>query len=335
MRMAHRRRGNITVLSAVMIVVLVAITAFAIDCGYMTLARTNLQAAADAGAMAGAGALPKGEQAGIDTARDYVTRNVGQEFADTTSSVVIGHWDWSANQFVPDGQPRNAVEVTAHDPHTPLFFAKVLGHDEFESGAKAIATFRPRDIMLVLDYSGSMNEQSKIWQLKGAVALFCHVMKQSGSQDRIGFVSYATDARLERGLTYDYDGVRSAVIAKHADGWTNIGDAMYQARQQFTTRGRDSAKKMMVLMTDGLVNRPHNRDFKQYVYDEAQLATAQGIELVTISFGSDADTVLMERVADTGNGSHFVARGSVEEQAIELGRAFYDIATHRATVLVD
>src|SRR4051794_15457016 len=42
----------------------------------------------------------------------------------------------------------------------PFFFGKVLGKDTFTISSSATAMFQPRDIMVVLDYSASMNDDS-------------------------------------------------------------------------------------------------------------------------------------------------------------------------------
>jgi hypothetical protein len=45
-------------------------------------------------------------------------------------------------------------------PTMPLFFGKVLGQDSFSIQAQSTAMYQPRDIALVLDFSGSMNDDS-------------------------------------------------------------------------------------------------------------------------------------------------------------------------------
>ena len=82
--------------------------------------------------------------------------------------------------------------------------------------------------------------------------------------------------------------------------------------------GRAAAKKMMVLMTDGMANRPLNRDPFQYVRDEAQLCAAAKIPVVAISFGSDADQSIMREVAETTGSVHFHVEGSVASQERQL-----------------
>ena len=51
-----------------------------------------------------------------------------------------------------------AVNVTL-----PTTFAKAIGVSTFNVSATATAAHRPRDVVLVLDYSGSMNNESDLW----------------------------------------------------------------------------------------------------------------------------------------------------------------------------
>lgn len=60
---SKRQRGNIILLTALMLPVLLGFTALAIDVGYLFVVRNELQNAADAAAMAGAGYLFQGATA--------------------------------------------------------------------------------------------------------------------------------------------------------------------------------------------------------------------------------------------------------------------------------
>jgi Mg-chelatase subunit ChlD len=189
--------------------------------------------------------------------------------------------------------------------------------------------------MLVLDYSGSMNDQNKITALKDAVSLFLAYLQEAGSQDRVGFAVYSTDALLAQSLTIDLNAVESQVRSRSADGWTNIGNGMELGRQDLLTNGRPRALRMMVLMTDGLANRPLGRDPQRYVRDEARLADASRIPIVTISFGRGADVALMDEVADLTGGVHFHVAGSVGQQEKQLRDVFQQVAARRPPALVD
>lgn len=157
------RRGAITVLTAVLIILLMAMLAFAIDTGYMTNTHTELKRAVDAGALAGAGALVHGQSQAKRQAYDFVSRNLvaTEALPENDVEVYLGEWDIATRTFRESNSQPNAVRVVAMRKDAPLFFGKVLGHDDFDMTEEAIATYQPRDIVVVLDYSASMNDDSE------------------------------------------------------------------------------------------------------------------------------------------------------------------------------
>ena len=48
----------------------------------------------------------------------------------------------------------------------PLFFAGIFGINNFSVSAESIAQYQPRDIAIVLDFSGSMNDDSELKQIR-------------------------------------------------------------------------------------------------------------------------------------------------------------------------
>jgi len=50
-------------------------------------------------------------------------------------------------------------------PNLPFFFGRALGKDSFSVSSRAIAMYQPRDIVVVLDLSGSMNDDSELRQI--------------------------------------------------------------------------------------------------------------------------------------------------------------------------
>ena len=76
------RRGNVLILFAVFLTALIGMVAFAIDVGYIALTKAKLQAAADAGALAGAGKLMTVPGQAVDETvvkaevREFVTHNM-------------------------------------------------------------------------------------------------------------------------------------------------------------------------------------------------------------------------------------------------------------------
>ena len=137
-------RGVVAVITAIMMVVLLGMAAFAIDVGHLYAVRADLQTAADAAALAAAEELPHAGTV-IKTARQYGTLNYPEPgIVVTGSDVVLGSWDTETRTFFPNVSPRNAVQVTARRSAVnanpvELWFAPVLGIDEADVEAIAIA----------------------------------------------------------------------------------------------------------------------------------------------------------------------------------------------------
>ena len=183
-RMGRNRRGAIIVLAAVMMSMMLMFVAFAVDLSYMALTKTQLQGAADASALAGAMELsgtadPATVRANALTAIRAVAaqhRNGDKAAASIeTSDVTFGKmtWNTSSQAYVynwgESQTPYNIVKVRVDrdaasggsaDDRLPLLFAGIMGHTKTTIGAEAVASFQPRDIMVVLDFSASMNDDS-------------------------------------------------------------------------------------------------------------------------------------------------------------------------------
>jgi len=173
------QRGAIVVMSCFLLIVMLVFLAFSVDVGYMYTMQTQLQRQVDAATLAGAGALPKGEDAARAAVLEYLVRNpVGNqdspaegdltlkinEFLEKHGDqfeVTMGNWDSDNRTFQESSDLPSAISVRMRYPNNPLFFGQFAGRDKFDIQADSIATFQPRDIMLVLDLSGSMNDDSE------------------------------------------------------------------------------------------------------------------------------------------------------------------------------
>ncbi len=80
-----------------------------------------------------------------------------------TSSQSFAH-NWGESQtpynIIKVRADRDAASGGSADDRLPLLFAPIMGHTKTTIGAEAVASFPPRDIMVVLDFSGSMNDDS-------------------------------------------------------------------------------------------------------------------------------------------------------------------------------
>jgi Flp pilus assembly protein TadG len=171
MKSLHNRRqraGTIIVLMAIMMVVLFAMLAFAMDIGYLGVSKTQLQAAADSAALAAAATTNQSRSEMEAVAQQFAAANIvaGRPVQLNANDIVYGLWDTDTRVFTPSSTPGNAVKVTVRADASSggsvgLFFGKVLGLSSVSQQASAIATSNPRDIAFVVDLSGTMNNDTE------------------------------------------------------------------------------------------------------------------------------------------------------------------------------
>ncbi len=174
-----RREGTVLPMVAVSLVGLVGFVALAIDLGVLLVSRTECQHAADCAAMAGArtlngdvsnnnnfsGAGPEVVAAATackvltdQVQASWVTYEIGYYTYDRTNQQ-FGKILPSSGGAMPSNENWSLATVTVNYGH-PSFFAKVLGIGSFQTSAVATAVHRPRDIAIIIDFSGSMSFDS-------------------------------------------------------------------------------------------------------------------------------------------------------------------------------
>lgn len=175
------RRGNIVVLTALMMVGLMGLLAFSVDTGFMLTMQTELNRSVDSAALAGAGTLVDGLDAASEKVVEYLVRNpVGNGKAIVNEAMIEqmkseflakhgeelqvkqGSWNSATRTFTETNSLPSALKVSLTYDQMPLFFGRVLGRQDFSIHADSVAVYQPRDIMLSLDFSGSMNDDSEM-----------------------------------------------------------------------------------------------------------------------------------------------------------------------------
>lgn len=153
----------------------VGVAALAVDTGLMYASKSELQSAADSAALAAASQLGSTENAtaqAVSQAATFAGLNkvAGDEAALVDTDVVLGHAVLNGTQydFQPNQQPYDAVQVrlrrdqTVADGPVSLVFGHAIGMDGARISATATAMLVPRDISVVIDLSGSMNDDSEL-----------------------------------------------------------------------------------------------------------------------------------------------------------------------------
>lgn len=135
-RIRRDRRGAIVVLTAFLMAALLGLVALVVDLGYLMLAQTQLQDAADAAALAGSAVLAQGPAAARAEAQRFASLNtVGKSSVTINASdIVLGHWDCVSHTFTPmtgsDEANADSIQVTcrlSESGGSPLFFSSLWG----------------------------------------------------------------------------------------------------------------------------------------------------------------------------------------------------------------
>ncbi|MAY73336.1 MAG: hypothetical protein CMJ31_01165 [Phycisphaerae bacterium] len=185
--------------------------------------------------------------------------------------------------------------------------------------------------------------QQPLTAVKDAVELFVEVLREEDTDDRLALAVYNSsneEGLLEHGLTRDFQvisGIARNRQAGHYNSYTNISAGMDVALDELDVNARPGTHRTIVLLTDGQANRPGSASqATARCIEEAQRASMQDIPILTISLGTNAQTDLMQDIADLTSGIHFNIPGgsSVEAYEEELRRVFRRIAVERPLRLV-
>lgn len=163
----------------------------------------------------------------------------------------------------------------------------------------------PVDVMLLLDVSGSMNDDSDdppqpITNAKEAAAAFVNRLEM---EDRSGAVSFATDAKNISPLTISHPNTHGAVLdvaisSEEESGVTNIGAGLALADSELgSARHNPDARKVMILLTDGRANAPEEPGGEEFALTAASAAKEHDVTFYTIGLGEQVNGEFLRDVA--------------------------------------
>jgi len=157
-----------------------------------------------------------------------------------------------------------------------------------------------KEVIFVLDTSGSMSEEGKMDKAKAALR---HGVGSLNPRDRFNIVSFAGEEHLmsERLITADEEGKKQArefIESMRATGGTNINDALMAAFKQLQHGERP---QMVVLITDG---QPTVGETKAgSILANVKQANKANTRLFTFGVGYDVNTALLDGLANENRGT--------------------------------
>jgi Ca-activated chloride channel family protein len=170
-----------------------------------------------------------------------------------------------------------------------------------------------KDIVFVIDKSGSMRADNKMGQAKEALS-FC--LRSLNEGDRFGIVSFSSgvDKYTERLVTFneaEKEKALSHVQRIEVQGGTNINEALLQALTLFEKGER---LKMVIFLTDGL---PTNGvTDTNTIVKNVTAANTMNVRLFNFGVGYDVNTILLDKLAreNKGDSDYVKPKENLEEK---------------------
>src|SRR5262245_41452820 len=184
------RRGVIIVLTGFLLTVLFAFLALSVDTGRVVMTQTKMQNACDAASLAASQEINQAVYAAgqgqgsatidsnsiaVSSAKTMAAQVAAANgvFVDPAKDVKFGKrvynngaWtvQWGATPYnvVQVGARRTESDVTASDGQFPLAFGWAVGRKSVPLQTTSAAFVQTRDMVLVLDFSASMNDDSSL-----------------------------------------------------------------------------------------------------------------------------------------------------------------------------
>ncbi|MBT6116553.1 MAG: VWA domain-containing protein, partial [Rhodospirillaceae bacterium] len=163
-------------------------------------------------------------------------------------------------------------------------------------------------IALVMDRSGSMSQNSKMQGARFGVEQWIRASAEEGDFMSVSWFNESVETPLAL-TSFDNAAALDGLVAQANDtapgGYTNIRDGLYEAIAQIESRDGRAALQAIVLLTDGIHNRPEGSSLLEAV---PSLQEA-GIAVYVIYLG----------------GPETVELGELEQLALETGGAITDV----------
>jgi len=247
----HRQRGAVAIMTALAMLVLLAVVGLVIDGGLAYLVKARLNAAVDSAALAGARAVTTGNNqteqiaSAQGAAADFFNANIPSNYLLSNPKLL--------STKVTFNQGQATIDVRAEAP-MPVSVMQVVGFSSLTPVAYAQTVRRDLDMALVVDTSGSLRNQGAA--VKASAKSFLN--KFNVTQDRVGLVHFSSGVENDYTINTSARGFNRAGMLKTIDnyvfdGGTSSFEGMLNARDQLNSipTNNRSTLRVIVFFSDG------------------------------------------------------------------------------------
>src|SRR5712691_9509067 len=228
-----------------------------------------------------------------------------------------------AIEVKPNGERRSLISFESQSGKEPQDFQLFYGISQEDFGV-SLVTYREagkdcyfllmispkddwseqeyaaKDIVFVLDTSGSMAEEGKMEKARAALLYGIRILRP---QDRFNVISFAGEEHLMAGDLINADEAARARAVRFVEGLrpvggTNINSALMAARDQIGRASSLSHPRMIVFLTDGLptVGQTNIEEIL------SNLKETPEARIFPFGVGYDVNTSLLDRLAAYSGG---------------------------------
>ncbi|MDN4038176.1 pilus assembly protein [Massilia sp. YIM B02443] len=247
----HRQRGAVAIMTALAMLVLLAVVGLVIDGGLAYLVKARLNAAVDSAALAGARAVTTGNNQTEQTASaqgaaaDFFNANMPTSFLLSSPKLLATKVSFDQGQAT--------IDVSAEAP-MPVSVMQVVGFSSLKPVAAAQTIRRDLDMAFVIDTSGSLQTQAAT--VRSSAKTFLN--KFNVTQDRVSLIHFASGAEVDFPINQSARGFNRASMLKKidayvfADGTASV-EGMWNARDQLNAipTANRSTMRVIVFFSDG------------------------------------------------------------------------------------
>lgn len=251
----HKQRGQILIITALSLLVLIGVVGLAVDSGLAYIVKAKLNSALDSASLAAARAVALGTDQATQANN---ARVAAQHFFD------INYPDHYLNSepvlnptLVNFDQGKVTIDVSA-SARLPVTFMGLFGFSPQTSVAATAQTVRKDlDMALVMDTSGSLLSVADT--VRSSAITF---LKQfTPGSDRVALVHFAYGAQVDdpirtSGRGFDLGSATKHITSYAFDGSTNSSEGMWNARDQLNkiNVSARSTLRVIVFFSDGAPN---------------------------------------------------------------------------------
>lgn len=260
-RISKDERGQILILTVLWMPILLTIAGLAIDVGLLYVTKAKLSQSVDGACLAGMKNLPQGQSVAQGLAQHIFNANFGTN----PPPLNCGEGPGLCITFPTDMYGDRQVSVAATVIHTTFFMRVIPQFQNVAVSAKATATRGKLVMSIVLDRSGSMQNNGGAAALQSAIPTFINDF--DNNVDNVALISFASSSAVNFPIGSNFQQpIKSAVAAMHFTGGTfgtggtylaDVGPPIALAQDQndrVPAQHGQNVTKVMVYFTDGLMN---------------------------------------------------------------------------------